>query len=193
MARNTAAETRGKILDAAYRLFYRRGFGRVGVDEIAELAGITKRTLYYHYPSKDDLVAGMLQHQHELARARILSDAPAEAGDAAGLVARRFADLLKWIATRGWTGSGFTRLAMELADLSGHPARRMAKRHKLEIEAWLAAELARSGEPRAAERAREVSILSEGALVMALITGDQSYATLSADMARRLMAPAPTP
>jgi hypothetical protein len=58
--------TRRRILDAAYQLFYQRGFARVGVDEVAELAGITKRTLDYHFESKDDLLAAVLQLQHEL-------------------------------------------------------------------------------------------------------------------------------
>ena len=55
MSRSSDA-TRRRILDAAYELFYRKGFSRVGVDEIAELAGITKRSLYYHFESKDELL-----------------------------------------------------------------------------------------------------------------------------------------
>ena len=37
-------KTRQRILDAAYTLFHRRGFSRVGVDEIAVGASVTKRT-----------------------------------------------------------------------------------------------------------------------------------------------------
>lgn len=39
-----------KILDAAYGLMWRQGFLRVSMDEIAERAGVTKRTLYQHFP-----------------------------------------------------------------------------------------------------------------------------------------------
>ena len=70
MAKDAQA-TRRRILDAAYELFYRKGFGRVGIDEIAASAGITKRTLYYHFPSKDDLLASVLDLHSELALARI--------------------------------------------------------------------------------------------------------------------------
>jgi AcrR family transcriptional regulator len=38
--------TKRRIIDAAYGLFYRSGFARTGVDDIAEAAGVTKRTLY---------------------------------------------------------------------------------------------------------------------------------------------------
>lgn len=47
-----AGRTRRQILDSAYELFYRKRFSRVGVDEIAAFAGITKRTLYSHFRSK---------------------------------------------------------------------------------------------------------------------------------------------
>lgn len=65
------SETRRRILESAYKLFYREGFQRTGVDEVAEAAGITKRTLYNHYPSKDDLIAGVLEVQADFAEAEI--------------------------------------------------------------------------------------------------------------------------
>ena len=55
-----SSPTRKRIVDAATRLFYAEGIGRVSVDAIAEKAGLTKRTLYYHFKSKDDLIAAYL-------------------------------------------------------------------------------------------------------------------------------------
>jgi AcrR family transcriptional regulator len=183
MARKTADDTRQRILDAAYKLFYRRGYGRVGVDDIAKQAGVTKRTLYYHFESKDQLLGSVLEHQHELAMARVRSDGRNLAGSPSDILSARFDDLSKWAATHGWTGSGFTRLAMELAELPGHPARRAARRHKLEVEDWLKALLAKAGSATPQERARENSILIEGTMVMILITGDKGYANVACRMA----------
>ncbi|TMJ24875.1 MAG: helix-turn-helix transcriptional regulator, partial [Alphaproteobacteria bacterium] len=45
--------TRRRILDAAYKLFRRKGFTRVSMDDIAAATGVTKRTLYHHFTSKD--------------------------------------------------------------------------------------------------------------------------------------------
>lgn len=56
--------TREKILASAYQLFYREGFSRVSVDAIAEATGVTKRTIYYHFKSKDYIVADVLNAQH---------------------------------------------------------------------------------------------------------------------------------
>src|SRR6476646_8614715 len=51
--RRSAEQTRLRILDAAYGLFWRQGLLRVSMDEIAAGAGITKRALYQHFHSKD--------------------------------------------------------------------------------------------------------------------------------------------
>jgi hypothetical protein len=86
-----------------------------------------------------------------------------------------FADLLKWSSTSRWAGSGFTRLAMELADLPGHPARRIASAHKRLLETHLAEALAAAGVKSAASCARQIWVLSEGAMALMLIHGDRSY------------------
>ena len=48
--------TRGQILKAASALFYAEGVRAVGVDRVAATANVSKRTLYNHFPSKDDLI-----------------------------------------------------------------------------------------------------------------------------------------
>ena len=52
--------TRERIISAASALFYNDGIRGVSVDAVAAKAGVTKRTLYYHFRSKDDLVAAYL-------------------------------------------------------------------------------------------------------------------------------------
>lgn len=187
--RKPADETRQQILEAAYKLFYRKGFGRVGMNEIAEQAGLTKRTLYHHFESKDQLLGDMLAYQHELAMARIQDDARTYTGNAGDLLSSRFDALASWTRQQGWTGSGFTRLALELADLPGHPGRRMARRHKAAVEDDLRRRLAESGTASADERAREASILFEGTMVMILLTGDQSYVDVARRLALRMTRP----
>src|SRR3978361_1750119 len=52
-----------RILETADRLFYLQGIRAVGVDTIAAEIGISKRTLYNHFPSKDELIAAYLQRR----------------------------------------------------------------------------------------------------------------------------------
>lgn len=185
--------TRRRILDAAYAQFYRDGFARVTLDDIATRAKVTKRTLYYHFDSKDALLGAVLDRQHELALAHargLIPDGTRGPGDA---LARLFADLAAWTQTPRWQGSGFTRLAMELAGLPGHPARKAARRHKATVEAAIAERLARSGANDAASLARLAVILIEGAAALTLIHGGTAYVTAAAEAAQRLASSRPTP
>ena len=109
---------------------------------MAEKAGLTKRTLYYHFESKDELLAAVLDHRGELALEHIRRWAAGLKGDAETFVEGLFSELSRWASRPGWEGAGFTRVVMELADLPGHPARAIARRHKAAVEAWLTQELA---------------------------------------------------
>ncbi|MDA0996822.1 MAG: helix-turn-helix domain containing protein [Proteobacteria bacterium] len=182
----SAEKTREKILDAAYELFYRHGFARVGVDAIARAAGVTKRTLYYHFDSKDTVAGAVLAHQREHALKRIESWALGGADDPAQLIGAIFDALAEWAGQPRWLGSGFTRIAVELADMPGHPARIAAKGHKAEIERMLAARLAALGAADAVELARHVTILLEGAVTLVLIHGDPVYIASARNAACRL-------
>ncbi|MDX8466201.1 helix-turn-helix domain-containing protein [Mesorhizobium sp. VK23B] len=181
-------ETRPAILQAAYKLFRRRGFFRVGMDEIADAAGVTKRTLYYHFDSKDALLTAVLASQHERAFADFQNYGIDLSGGADALIDKLFEGLVKWSSKPRWAGSGFTRLAIELADLSGHPARSIARQHKALMEQQLEMLLAGANVPSPKARARELFLLIEGAMVMILIHGDRSYCTAAADAAKRLVA-----
>jgi AcrR family transcriptional regulator len=186
MARSGAA-TRHGILDAAYELFYKKGFARVGVDEIAAAAGVTKRTLYYHFESKDELLAAVLELQSDLALSRIRKYEERYAGSADEILDVLFSELVRWSTKPGWTGAGFTRLAMELADMPGHPARAIARRHKAALEAWWAGLLEKAGVASSAERSREVVLLMEGATALILIHRDRAYAEAARQAAKRLV------
>ena len=52
-----------RILEATDRLFYFQGIRAVGVDTIAAEAGVSKRTLYNYYPSKDALIIAYLSRR----------------------------------------------------------------------------------------------------------------------------------
>jgi AcrR family transcriptional regulator len=186
MARSADA-TRTKILASAYSLIRRRGFARTKMNDIAAGAALTKRTLYQHFDSKDALLAAMLEMQHELAMAAFVGMIDRSKRDSEQLIETLFADLAAWSAAKHWEGSGFTRLSVELADLPGHPARRMARQHKAALERHLSDSLKRAGVPEAVTVAREILLLLEGTMVMILIHGDRSYAAAAARAASLLL------
>ena len=52
--------SRDAIVEAADRLFLERGFGAVSMDELAEAAGVARRTLYNQFSSKEEIFREML-------------------------------------------------------------------------------------------------------------------------------------
>ena len=172
------------ILEASFALFFKRGFARVSMDDIAAAAGVTKRTLYYHYPSKDALVGAALDKQNELSLTVFKKWAAPELTTPGAFVAHLFEQLAKWAMTPGWTGSGFTRLSMELGDLPGHPAREASERHKRALEHWLSDELQARGCQDSKQVAAKIVLVMEGATTLALIHSDPKYFATAADIAR---------
>ena len=173
--RRKSAETRQQIIDTAYTLFYQSGFMRTGVDAIAEASGITKRTLYQHFGSKDELIEVVLEHQHQLALDRIRQWADSIKGKPDQMVMTIFDKLAKWAASKGWQGSGFTRAAMEFTDLPGHPARKAARRQKNEVERYLIEKFAEQELNDAGQLVREIMLLIEGSQSLALIHDNSDY------------------
>lgn len=187
MARD-AAETHRRILQAAYALFYREGFERTGVDTVAAEARVTKRTLYNHFSSKDDLIAEVIAGQGELAAREVqrwCGDKPQNAED---LIETVFNGLKSWSASPEWRGSGFTRVAMELAWAPGHPARRAAAAQKRAVESALSGALAEAGSADAGRLARVLVVLIEGAMTLRLIHGDPVWIDAAKGAAQGLVA-----
>src|SRR5207237_8628920 len=86
-------ETRQRLPAAAGEGFYAHGIRNSSVDEVAQRAGLTKRTLYYHFPSKDALAAAYVQQRSDLSLARQIGAASSVAGPFAAQVAAPLAAL----------------------------------------------------------------------------------------------------
>lgn len=56
---------RAAIMEAAYELFHEKGYERARMDEVAELAGLTKGGVYFHFKNKRALLEALLKRQHE--------------------------------------------------------------------------------------------------------------------------------
>ncbi|KZL10605.1 TetR/AcrR family transcriptional regulator [Pseudovibrio sp. Ad26] len=187
MAQKTPQGTRDRILDAANKLFYGEGIRAVSVDAVAEKAGITKKTLYYHFKSKDDLVTEYLisRDQPNLeAFATWFDEAEGSTADKTAAIFLRVAENARHPK---WKGCGFIRTAAELANMPGHPAVVVGAKHKKKFEAWLAQRYELVGVKEPEVLARRVVLLMEGAFSTLLIHRDPAYAEDAADTARCLV------
>ena len=177
-----------RIVAAAEELFYHRGITAVGVDLIAEHSGVTKRTLYNQFGSKDHLVAAYLtgrdQRWRSLVRAAVdAADTPVEA------VTAPFEALRTWNETNT-RGCAFINALAELPD-PAHPAHRIAANQKLWLLDLFAELAATAGCPHPASLATRLLVLHEGALATQPLPLDTLPA--STDLARALVRAGTTP
>jgi len=61
-----ASKTRERILDVALDLFVEQGYDKSSLRELAERMGFTKAALYYHFPSKADILIALHERMHSL-------------------------------------------------------------------------------------------------------------------------------
>jgi AcrR family transcriptional regulator len=177
------AVTRRRILDAAIALFDSEGIRNATVDAISVKAGVTKRTFYYHFRSKDDLMFHALEDCGS-AQSRALDFALRDNGDdLEGCVERVFGEVARLVSDIRWKGCAFTRAATELAGLPGHPAVAAARKYRDSIENTFAAKLRGEGYEGAARIAKRLIIILDGAITHGTIHHDPEYAAEAATLA----------
>jgi AcrR family transcriptional regulator len=179
--------TREVIIQAADDLFYGEGIRGASMDAIAARAGVTKRTLYYHFPSKDDLIAAYLTARDEPTLSRYAVWLDETKGDLPKQVLGIFERLARVTKSARWKGCGFLRAAAELAGTPGHPALKIGSAHKKKFEAWLAGCIAAQGLSEPELRARQVMIVMDGAVAQVLIHRDPAYALAAGQVAAALV------
>ena len=173
-----------RILDTAGRLFYGQGIRAVGVDTIAAEIGISKRTLYNHFPSKDELILAYLS-RHFLEPKT--SDRPL-----LEQILRYFDWLERWFATDTFRGCPFVNAVAELGDPT-HPGTQMAVAYKERRRLWLRDALTQLNVEDPDTLATQVAILVEGAIIAALVRGDPGMARAAKAAARVLLTAAGVP
>lgn len=165
-------------MQAADRLFYQKGIRAVGVDAVAAEAGISKRSLYDTFPSKDALVAAYLQQRIQLV--------PASDAAPAAQVLALFDQLHQRFIKGDFRGCPFVNAVTELADDCA-VARGIAVDFKEQRRRHIASLLSEASAPDPDILASQISLLIEGAIASMLVRQDPAVAIQARDAALVLM------
>jgi AcrR family transcriptional regulator len=66
MAKKKSARAHSQVIEAAVTLFAERGLEATSMDAIAKASGVSKATIYRHWPAKDSLILEVLGYLHGL-------------------------------------------------------------------------------------------------------------------------------
>lgn len=172
-----------RILEVASRLFYRHGIHAVGVDTIAAESGVTKRTLYDRFGSKDALVTAYLQERHDTWWARLEQRLASASRPRALAVFDAYAE----DAADTARGCAFLNGAAELP--ADHPGFAVIRKHKHAVRQRLAELVSEdSSDPDDLPAiAEHLFLLLEGAIAHRGIDNDDHRLEQARDLARALL------
>ncbi|GIF17094.1 TetR/AcrR family transcriptional regulator [Actinoplanes teichomyceticus] len=186
-----SATTRAQIVEAADRLFYEQGFEHTSFTAIAEAVGISRGNFYYHFRTKDEILAAVIDSRVAATRAMLRRWA-AETPDPA----QRIRLFIHIVLTNGADirafGCPVGTLTAELAKLR-HPARPEAVAVFTLFRAWLADQFAALGhEPGAADaKALHVLAFSQGVAALANAFGEEDFVHREVARLERWLADSP--
>lgn len=182
----TKQSARQQILDTAAQLFFREGYRAIGVDTIVERSGISKMTLYRHFPSKDDLLVAYLKEANDHFWAwfeEAVSQHPDSPRDQLMAV---FESLAEGLTSPVCYGCPFINAGTEFSGL-GHPVHQAALEHKQAVRARFRTMCAAAGAKSPEALADQLLLVMDGGYVQARMFGVDSPAAQVAEAAAVLL------
>ncbi|MBR1197534.1 TetR/AcrR family transcriptional regulator [Bradyrhizobium sp. AUGA SZCCT0240] len=167
-----------RILETADRLFYLQGIRAVGVDTIAAEIGISKRTLYNHFPSKDALISAYLARRFVQPRP---SDKPA-----VEQILSTFDALERRFAAKDFRGCPFVNAVAELGG-EDKSVRKIAIAFKESRRLWFRDLLIQLGAADAEGLATQLALLVDGSIAQDLVRNDPAMARAAKEAATVLL------
>lgn len=143
------------IAEVAARLFYAEGIHAVGVDRVADTAQVTKRTLYRHFRSKDDLIAASLR------RAPLVLFP--DQGEPVQRIIGAFESMERFLRESAYRGCPYVFYSAELTERR-HPARRLIERRLQKRRQWFRDRATEAGLTDPDAVAEQLDVLFDGAL-----------------------------
>jgi AcrR family transcriptional regulator len=167
-----------RILETADRLFYLQGIRAVGVDTIAAEIGISKRTLYNHFPSKDDLIMAYLARR--FVQPRPSDKTPAEQ------ILGTFDSLERRFGSKDFRGCPFVNAVAELG-AEDAAVKKIAVAFKESRRIWFRDLLIKLKVANADGLATQLTLLVDGSIAQDLVRNDPSMARAAKQAARVLL------
>jgi AcrR family transcriptional regulator len=167
-----------RILETADRLFYLKGIRAIGVDTIAAEIGISKRTLYNHFPSKDALISAYLER-------RFVQPRPSDKSPVEQILGT-FDSLERRFSAKDFRGCPFVNAVAEVGTES-KSVRKIAVAFKESRRVWFRDLLIRIGVGDPEGLATQLVLLVDGSIAQDLVRDDPAMARAAKEAAKVLL------
>jgi AcrR family transcriptional regulator len=180
------ATARDRLIDTAISLFNRYGFHATGVDRIVAVARVAKKTLYAHFPSKEDLILAALSRKRAAFADKFLPQILAESGDPRERLLGLFELAKSWFADPDFFGCIFINAAVEYSE-PGHPINNCAREFKTLLRNFVREQAVAGGAADPDILADQIALLFEGATTVAQVQARPDAATTAKVIAEQLV------
>jgi AcrR family transcriptional regulator len=181
-----------RIAALAAEQFHEHGITATGVDALSRTAGISKRTLYQRFGSKDGLIVAAYAALDVPVFQMFTSSVEAGTDDPQAQLEGFFAQLEPLVRSPQFRGCPFTNAASELADPL-HPAHKVVRRHKDRIRRWILSRARAAGATDPEQLSRRLMLVFAGVQSQALLERSGRAARDAHDLARAVIAAAIPP
>lgn len=162
----TRATPRERLLEAAGELFHRDGVN-VGVDALCKAAGVSKKSMYQLFRSKDELIAESLANRGPRYQSA-LEPGPEDGDTPRERILAVFARQDRLLVGGDFLGCPFVSTAIELKNPE-HPGSVVARQFKQRLTDFFEAELGLAGVADPAHLAVQLTIVFDGASARAVV------------------------
>jgi AcrR family transcriptional regulator len=180
-----------EIAAVAAAQFHEHGITSTGVDALSRAAGISKRTLYQRFGSKDALIVAAYESLDLPVYEMFTRPAEAATTDPRGRLDALFGVLEHAVQMPEFRGCPFSNASAELAD-PGHAAHAIVRAHKERLRRWTATQLRAAGAAHPDRVSRELMVLWAGAQSQALVQRSAAPVRDARALARRVVGGAVT-
>ena len=176
-----ALSKREVIVSEALKLFYRDGFNATGVERISKEAEVSKKTLYNHFKSKDELVLAVLRKRDELFRNNIMRETERLGSTPRERLLAIFDVHHQWFQEKDFSGCMFINASAEFSS-HDNPCHMISAEHKRLVRDYIRGHAEQAGAKDPVSLARQLNLLLEGAIVDAHVSGYNNSALLAKEM-----------
>ena len=177
---------RDQLIQTAVKLFAKNGIHATGVDSIVEQSGVTKKTLYAHFRTKEELVLAVLRHYDGLARNEFMRKVESGGTTPRARLLAIFDVAQDWFQQNNFYGCLFVNT---IGEYSGKdtPIRQICKEYKQLVKDYIHSLCRQAGAKDPQGLAEELSLLLEGATVTAQVSQNPKTAKIAKRAAKVLI------
>lgn len=177
---------REQLVNTALELFAKNGIHATGINTIEEESGVTKKTLYAHFRSKDELVLAALRHYDGFFRNDFMRRVEKSGKTPRARLLAIFDVAHEWFQQNNFYGCLFINTIGEFSD-KDTPIRQICKEYKRLMKGYFRELCQQAGASDPQELAEELDMLFEGSTVIAQVSQNPKTAEIAKRAAKALI------